>query len=319
MPSQPSPVPAFRRATDPLLNLDHLELMHHFCTVTYETLTPDPSQQEIWRRTGIKIALSFPFLMHELLAIAALHLAHCTPERGNHYYRIATELQNHALSGFNAIEKHVDASNCTAVLMFASLLALHVLADPTRSRGLDSSDYLDHILGCISLMRSVRQLVIKDWWQYLSQSELKPLFVVPQPKQPYDIPEECRELANLTQNSDLSNASIEAYDAAIERLHWVFAMSEVPSQEHSTIRWLLGWPAQLTDKYFELLNERRPEALIILAYYGVLLHFYRTSWAIGNSGALLVKAVCIHTGPYWERWLAWPNRMLESTVEDRQT
>jgi Fungal specific transcription factor domain len=298
-------------ATDPNLNMDHMELLHHFCMVTFETLTPEPAQQEVWQSTAIKLGFSFPFLMHEILAIAALHLAHCRPERQDHYYTKATELQNHALNGFNAIRENVGASNCEAIMLFASLLALHVLADPSRSRGLNSSEYLDHFLGCINLMRGVRNVVISDWWSYLSESDLKPLLQVKQPEQPYNIPDECRELAQLTRNADLSTASIEAYDAAIERLHRSFAVSNVPLQTHSTIRWLLAWPVQLKDGFLELLNERRPEALIILAYYGVLLHFYRDSWAVGDSGTFLVRSINAHTGAYWGRWMAWPNRMIQ--------
>ncbi len=314
--SPPLPQPSSSlKATDPHLNLDHMELLHHFCTVTFETLTPEPAQQRIWQSIAIKFGLSFPFLLHEILAIAALHLAHCKPERQSHYCTKATELQSHALNGFNAIEKNVGVSNCGAIMLFTSLLALHVLADPSRSRGLNFSEYLDHFLGCINLMRGVRQVVIQDWWPYLSESELKPLLTVGDPKKPYLIPDECRELAELTRNPDLGAASIKAYDDAIDRLQWNFAVSEVPSQTHSTIRWLLAWPAQLKDDYLELLNERRPEALIILAYYGALLHFYRGSWAAGDCGAFLIRAVNAHTGPYWGRWMAWPNRIIESTSE----
>lgn len=308
-PREPSPLDA----ADSDLRLDHLELLHHFCTVTFETLTPEPSQQQIWQSTVIKLGLSFPFLMQEILAIAALHLAHCKPQSQSRYYMKATELQCQALTGFQAIQKHVEASNCGAIMIFASLLALHVLADPSRRRGLNFSEYLDHFLSCINLMRGVRHVVITDWWPYLSESELKPLLHVQEPEQPYKIPDACRELAALTRNVKLGPASIKVYDEAIERLHWNFAASGVPLQKHSTIRWVLAWPAQLKDDYLELLNERRPEALVILAYFGVFLHSYQDSWAVGDSGAFLIKAINAHTGPHWRRWMAWPTQILEST------
>jgi Fungal specific transcription factor domain len=311
-PATPLP-PVPITTTDPNLNLEHLELLHHFCTVTYRTLTPEPAQQQIWQTTVIKLGISFPFLMQQILGIAALHLAHCNPDRQSYYHTKSTELQSHALSGFQAIQNHVGASNCGAVLLFVSLLAFHVVADPLRSRGLSFNDYLDHFLGCINLMRGVRPVVITDWWTHLSESELKPLLDVQLPEQPYEIPDECRALAELTGKIEPGSTSIPAYDAAIERLHFTFAASNVQTQSNVTIRWLLAWPVQLTDKYLELLHERRPEALIILAYYGVLLHFHRASWAIGDSGASLIKAVNAHTGPYWERWMAWPNRIVEST------
>ncbi len=236
--------------------------------------------------------------------------AHCKPERRSHYYTKATELQSHALSEFKQVREHVQASNCGAILIFASLLALHVLADPPRRQGLNSSDYLDHFLGCINLMRGVRHMVILDWWSYLNESELKPLLTVEEPEKPYNIPEECRDLTEFTTNSNQGLASIKAYDVAIERLQWTFAASALREQTSSTIRFVMAWPVQLKDDYLELLNERQPEALIILAFYGVLLHFHRASWAIGDSGAFLIRALDAHTGPHSRRWMAWPNRVL---------
>ncbi len=320
----PSPLPpatfpstTFRHdriaATDPDLNLDHLEFIHHWCTMTYRTMTPDPAQQEIWQTTVIKLGLSSPFLMHIILAIASLHLAHCHPEKQSYYCSRSTELQSRALSGFNVIQNQVDASNCAAVLLFVSLLAFHVLADPLRSRGLSFSDYLDHFLRCLDLMRGVRPVVITDWWPYLSESELKPLLHVQQPEEPYNIPDQCRELAHITQATDMGSATIRTYDEAIHCLHWAFAASEGQNQNTATIRWLLAWPALLEDSYLKLLRERRPEALVILAYYGVLLHFHRASWAVGDTGGLLIKAINAHTGPFWERWMAWPNQLIGAT------
>lgn len=302
--------PRPRLAEDPILNLSNMELLHYFCTVTYKTMTLEPAQQLLWQSTSIEIGLSFPFLLYEILAIAALHLAQCRPERQSHYYTQATELQSHALNGFTAAQRKVDSSNCAAILLFSSLLPVHILADRSRTRGIGFGEHLDHFISCVSLMQSVHHIVISDWWQYLKESELKPLLDVPQPNEPYNIPDQCRRLTYLVKNADLGPASIKAYERAVDRLQWIFAASQAPVEQPTTIQWLMGWPAQLTDEYIGLLKERRPEALIILAYYGVLLHFYRKSWAVGDSGSTLIKAIREHTGYHWEEWMAWPNRII---------
>jgi len=67
----------------------------------------------------------------------------------------------------------------------------------------------------------------------------------------------------------------------------------------------------LPEEYVMLLNQRRPEALIILAYYGVVLHSYRKAWAIGDSGAALIKAISAQLGSYWGHWLLWPMQMVD--------
>lgn len=294
-------------------DLVDMELLHHWSTITYTTLSPEPIQQEMWQTTAVKIGLSYPFLLNEILAIAALHLATYRPERQESYCKRAMELQSSALKGFNNVEKQVNQSNCIAILLFSSLIGVHLLADRSGNHDLSFSDYIDHLVNYVGLTRSVHSLVIAEWWPYIHESAIKPLVKMSardvQP--PYNnIPSECRELSDLIHESDLQPYLIKAYNRAIDRLFWLFDIADIPSTTHSTIRWIIAWPVQLPEEYIVLLQQRRPEALIILAYYGVFLHCYRTAWAVGESGATLVHAVDAQLGSYWRRWLRWPMQVV---------
>ncbi|KAL8937180.1 MAG: hypothetical protein Q9216_004554 [Gyalolechia sp. 2 TL-2023] len=299
-------------ARSDLVDIGSIELLHHWYTVTHLTMTPDPDQQEMWKNTAVKYGLSYPFLLHEILALTALHKAMNEPERQDFYLTRATKLQSDALQRFRDV-KRTDESNCIPVFLFSSLLGVHLLADRSRTQGLNFGDYLDHILGCISILRSVMNMVLREWMPYFKASDISPLIRSPNPQAPYDsIPRECHSLNTLIGESDLGPSSVKAYTAAIDRLFWLFAITEVPSVTHDTARWAIGWPVQLPDEYITLLNQRRPEALIILAYYGVVLHFYRKSWTIGGTGASLIRAVSAQLGSFWERWLAWPLQIIDS-------
>ncbi|KAL8781676.1 MAG: hypothetical protein Q9213_005893 [Squamulea squamosa] len=278
-------------------------------------MTDDPDQQLIWQTTAISIAFSYPFLLDQLLAISALHMAICRPDARSSWHTRATELQSRALNGFNNLENQVDESNCVVVLLFSALVGSHLLGDRSRIHTLvSSSDYLDHLVSCVTLMRSVRSLVLTNHTPFLRRSPIRSLMMTRNPQSPYDgIPDECRHLIDLVKQSDLGPSSIEAYDAAIDRLFWLFDLTDVPNKVHDTPRSVFAWPVQLTDGYTSLLNQRRPEALIILAYYGVILHFYRKAWCIGDSGASLVRAIHAQIGSYWGRWLQWPMDMVASS------
>lgn len=289
-----------------LVDIGSIELLHHWYTATHAAMTPEPDQQEMWKTTAVRYGLSYPFLLHEILALAALHKATYEPERQDVHLTRSTELQSDALQRFRDVKK-TDESNCIPVFLFSALLGVHLLADRSRTQGLSFGEYLEHILGCISLLRSVMKLVLREWTPYFKASDISPLIRGPNPQPPYDnIPRECHSLNALIEESDLGPSSINAYNAAIDRLFWLFSLTDVPSATHDTARWAVGWPVQLPDEYIVLLNQRRPEALIILAYYGVVLHFYRKAWTIGDTGASLIKAVSAQVGSFWERWLAWP-------------
>ncbi|KAL8720539.1 MAG: hypothetical protein Q9225_002609 [Loekoesia sp. 1 TL-2023] len=280
--------------------------------MTSATMTPELDQREMWKTIAVRYGLSHPFLLHGILALTALHMATCRPERRDFYMTRATELQNDALKRFRDVQK-TDDSNCIPVFLFSSLLGVHLLADRSRTQGLDFNEYLDHVLGCIGLLRSVMKLVLREWTPFFKESDISPLIRSPNPQPPYDnIPSECHGLNDLIQESDLGPSSIATYNAAIDRLFWLFALAEVPSVNHNTARWAIGWPVLIPDEYIMLLNQRRPEALIILAYYGVVLHFYREAWTIGDTGASLIRAVNAQVGSFWERWLAWPLQVINS-------
>ncbi|KAL8713178.1 MAG: hypothetical protein Q9220_002699 [cf. Caloplaca sp. 1 TL-2023] len=294
-------------------DLHDMQLLHHYCTDTYKTMTNDPEQQHMWQTTAVRIGFSYPFLLNEMLAIAALHKAACNPSQQDFYYTRATQLQSHALNGFNRMQRDVDESNCVPVLLFSALLGAHLLGDRSRIHGLGPGEHLDHILSCVRLMRSVSKLVLKDWTPFLQESEIAPLMKSENPQPPYAIPSEYRALDTLIQQSDLGQTSLNAYTAAIDRLYWLIALIDVPNTEPDTPRSILAWPVQLSDDYMLLLEQRRPEALIILLHYGVVLHYCRQAWAIGDSGALLIRAIEAQLGSYWKPWLQWPLQVIGSS------
>ena len=293
-------------ASDPGLNLRHLELLHHYVTATYTTFSDEDHVQEVWKVAVVRVALAHPYLMYEILAISALHFAFLHPDISASYFTEATELQTQSLHSFNSVQRGIDASNCAPVLLFTSLLALHVLADPSRTASLDSNQYLDHVIHCIMLMRNVQKLVIHEWYDHLKDTELKPMFEVREASESYQVPPPCLELAKLIDTPDLGEEAKEAYALAIDRLNWIYATSDFPHQHYTTVRWILAWPIQLTAAYQERLDQRRPEALVILAYFAAILQVYRKCWAVGDSGYFMVRAISSALGPHWAKWMEWP-------------
>lgn len=280
-------------------------------TQTHLTFADEDHQQEIWRVVIIREALCYPFLMHQVLAVSALHLGNTTASRSEHYYHRATQLQSAAMTGFYALQGFVDRQSCVAILIFSSLLGLHVLADRSRTESLDNNGIIDHFLHCIRLMRGVSVLVVQDWLDTIKQRpEIAPLLGPSQ--RPSDIPEEISHLKSLLSHpGKLGDEAVMAYTRAIDSLGWMYAGSGVPQRTYRNVRWIMAWSLHSTSQYLDLVAERRPEALIILAYYAALLHFH-DSWMVGQTGPLIIKAINAHLGNYWSRWMQWPNSLVDA-------
>lgn len=308
-------VPVPQHSSDGGLNIGHLELFHHFLTETTLALSDEPITLNVWTRVVPRYGFRFPFLMYELLAIGALHLGHVRPDSRRHYYDRATELQNSAMARFHALEMKVDESNAGAVLVFSSLLSLQVVADPTPTSGLTSLGYIDHFIQCIKLMQGTRLLVVENLWQSVtSDSDLLPLCEAEHstPVNSGRVPDEVRQLNKLLDGMDPSNEASSVYEQPIERLQWFYSLSDVPKVTYSIPRWSLGWPVTLKTGFVGMLNEKRSEALVILAYYGVLLHFHRESWVIGDTGRRLVNAIREQLAGHWDAWMQWPVTIVNS-------
>lgn len=71
--------------------------------------------------------------------------------------------------------------------------------------------------------------------------------------------------------------------------------------------------------FVDAVEAGKPEALAILAYFYVALHFCRDIWLIGNSGQFLLTSVATHLnqlGPEWSAWLEKPCQMLRESLEE---
>jgi hypothetical protein len=59
--------------------------------------------------------------------------------------------------------------------------------------------------------------------------------------------------------------------------------------------------------FIDLVAERQPEALVILSYFGALLHMNREVWAFGSSGMYIIDSIASYLDDSWGDWLHWPN------------
>lgn len=305
----PSPDPAPADTFGEGYTIEHLELFHHFEHSLVHDLNPfKPATDAMMRRT-VTESFSFPFLMDELLALSAAHRSSLMSDaaRKETYLAEATRLQTRGLSRFNAVQAELSDENCVAVFMYSALLGLHVLFDTFSLRS-DFDAVMAKLVQCLSLHGGIRVIAATSWDKIHGElmggdeSHLVPL----EPVKPDD---ECAPVWALLEQCDLSDEEKGDCQKATQALQFIFSR-----RERSSLRGALAiqeWAVRVPAGYIGLLNQRRPEAMVVLAYYAVLLHRDRDCWAIGDTGSYLIRAVTRHLGERWARWLEWPNGVLE--------
>ena len=292
----------------------HFTLLRHFETQLVRAMGLSSPETEAMIHLTVREALNLPFLMDELLAVSAAHKSTLSEAGLRDYYRIeATRLQTRALTQFNAAMPDISDENCLAVFLFSTFLGQHVLFDTFSSHG-DLATVLDKLVQCLSVHRGIAIIAGRSWPAI--RKYMPPEFSEEAERQmpAFDADHrgtECARLLELLDRSELSPPSRQACCAAVGALQQMIS-SQQAVQAPSSRRLIAvqQWPVRVPEGYIALLAQRRPEALVILAYYAVLVHQARDFWVVGDAGRFLIQSISQHLGSYWAEWLEWPNHKL---------
>ncbi|KAL4882402.1 hypothetical protein BJY04DRAFT_187007 [Aspergillus karnatakaensis] len=325
----------------PSVNKLHLELFHHFVSHILSLFCLDHHLSSAYSSLEMtKCILSAPFLMNEILAFAALHLSIVHPLQQRFYHHHAAELQTHALTEFNnGANIEINADTCLPIFLFSSILALHMLCDKLLFRADDFGDFLQDFVQSLRLHRGVRA-VTNQSWPLLLQSPLKSLLEAEQlalDGKHVTPGTECSTLLTLTNSAStptsssnsnstkLDTPTLNTYRETIKSLQLAFdASGRVSTTNHpfkspfSAAGAIISWPVIIPPRYIDLLEEKRPESLAILAHFGALLHLHRSMWTFGDSGKYVVQSVAEYLGDGWKEWVRWPVEVVQREEDEQQ-
>jgi hypothetical protein len=299
--------------------------MHHYSTTTYCTLTDKAPLHPIWQLAIPKHALLHPFLMHGLLALAALHLCQdFSPPERSLYTELASTHQNQALTVYITQLQSITEGNCHALFAFSSILAaLSYAFLQTPLIGVVGDAYVENIVEVFDLLVGATAIAVeaREWLKQgnLSQmltparsvldhdasllsDDLRKAFEalleranhLPSSQDQYDGLQESNSSAYIRKDS--------LYASSIRRMIVTFSLQDCRAPELSDV---IGWPVFLDPSYISLLKKRDSMALVILAYYGAGLHAFNDVWWLRGLGARLVRAVSDIVDDSWHPYLRW--------------
>ncbi|OQU97890.1 hypothetical protein CLAIMM_03760 [Cladophialophora immunda] len=289
-------------------NIVHFQLLYH----VGDRLSSDaqqfiPKGQELFK-SSVREAFTAAYLMDALIAVAAAHKSTLPGEDQAFYQTEAMRLLTRSLTKFNA-QHEITEDYAMAAFLYTMLLGQLVLFD-IFSHGEDLASILDRFAHCMKLHHGIRKVVAPVWHKvqpilggcYLAEWVSDGVPSLGEPNS------ECSPLWELLGRSDFSASPRQAYSSSIEALQMMFDYTRGrPTNRMMAVQeWLVRVPMDFVD----LVSQRRPEALIILAYYAVLLHRARGFWAIGGAGRFLIRSISSYLGEYWLQWLEWPNEVL---------
>ncbi len=266
----------------------------------------------LWLVAIPQLALSYEFLMHGLLALSALHLSTLQPARKSELVRVATMAESKALPTFRDMVSRNEPGNISAVFAFAGFVIPYVVA---QSAWLDAPmaeipcrnkpHWLLMARGLIDLMRVN--------WSALEQGPFGPLLertATPHIKSWNPDDKQYAKMHGMLKRNEETREDEEralvVLEGAVEELRRAACLPYAPNIVVTVQSAVYFWPGTVSQEYIELVYDRRPEALVILAHYCVLLKQIHWIWYLKDVGLNMLAAIQRELDAKWRPWIQWP-------------
>lgn len=311
-PPTPDQIPYFDKytnnsETDEANNwIRDLELMHQWTSSTSLTLCGLEEVKYIWQIVVPKEAIAQKFLMHEILAFSALHLAHLRPDQARAYSVLSDHHQGIAVNTIrNLLSSTITSENCNALFAASAIITLTGFA----SNFTETAPPLDDILDLFLLIRGMHG-ILKSAWDKIMQGPLARIIKSGLDPPPQPLLEEllCHvEDLKSCLDSKLVRSDVQSLCMdTIANFHESVDMATHHSDGRE-LRVVFTWPIKLSPDFMLLLRQNEPFALALLAHYCVILHCAEEKyWFIRGWGSKVVKAIANSIDPAWEQCIRWP-------------
>ena len=279
-----------------------------------------PGTTHIVVNIALKTVTTTPFVLDQLLAVAAAHLSHqCPQSQVNPLRQQAAELQTRALASYTNISKGItdEMQHCMERLLFISLLSLQVHHDHFQYHTTTFLTFIDRFARSVEFYHGILLTSPRQYGYIATQSDLAPCLATTRNARALMVKgNECDILHQqlLEQNKD---PTLTAEDRAtiaetIENLQASFdmgrAIADVPNSQHPAASFSTLAPKG----YVTMLRNCRPEALVMMSWHGVLLHRAKTFWVYLDSGEWIIRAVADFLGNKFSDCLRFPLRVVDT-------
>ncbi|KAH6972886.1 C6 zinc finger domain-containing protein [Ilyonectria sp. MPI-CAGE-AT-0026] len=287
-----------------------LELMHHWSTHTHSTLPRAKDANNVWQFEVPKIAIKHQFLMNQLLALSAFHLAYLNPGQRHVYALRASQHQDHAVRLMRTALAEITAENCDALFAASLLCSFGGFSGVTnQTNGLEPS--VDDILDIFLLTRGIDS-VLKTEEDNISKGALHEFFGLPKhpvPSMPAGLQALLDKLIDLQlqlethQLDDHIQALVGAeIISLISCIHYANATAPMPE-----VRIVSTWPMHFNPDFITLLRQRHPAAVALLAYFCVVVRITEsTFWFMKGWGLGVARSIANTIDPLWNSIIEWP-------------
>ncbi|MCJ1273499.1 hypothetical protein MMC21_001291 [Puttea exsequens] len=301
------------------ITLEDLGLMHLYSISTWHSLDDVPEVREIWQELVPQEAVSQPYLMHGLLAMAALHKISLGVVDSAHYLALAMKHHSLALAKSKLELENISEHNCHALFAFSAITAIYTLALPVSQNAVMMEDPVKKIASTAIMMRGSSTIVqshLDDIRNGKYGILVRSDFHSDNLSMPRQMAAVLSDLKTQVRLHDKDQSNLTGCSLAFERLRICFVNMHFDPEAHTisvdsrdrAVMW--SFLATVDTEFISLLFANEPMALILLAHYAVLLHSLNGMWWCRGWGISLIRSISGLLGKDWEPTLRWPMKQI---------
>ena len=314
--STPEVIMSSPQILDLQINQIQMKLLHTYSTSTCYTLARTIPVQTVWRVNVPQIAFSSDYVMHTVLALAALHVAYCQPEHKQTYINYALQLHEAALRKATLVLPNLTDDNCVELYTFAAVSCFVQYAKP-RPDGPPLIAGDDEQSDFMMISRGTRTILdcVKDR-EVLQSSIVGPLFSLgirrrsARDAMPRKTHNSLAALRLLITESISDPTAIDIYTSAIEELERAIPHDMSMEKTGWEVSDILHWLYLVSDEYVDLLSQRTPQAMIIFGYFCAFLKDIESAWWMKGWSFYLISRIYYALDEDSRIWLQWPMEQL---------
>lgn len=258
--------------------------------------------------------MQHPFLMHEMLAFSALHLAFQQPQQRRAYYALGIHHQDLAIKQVSKALPTLSPENSGAMFATSAVISLSTFAstgldalDPnTKSRPVmeDLMDIFALQQGMYSVLRQTHEHVLKGIFGLFLSDANEPLREAPILG---DILSHLPGLTSFIESQALDPDICSEVLQHLASLKGCLQYAMNPCSPTRELRFLFLWPIHHTPRFCAMLRQKESPALAVLAHYAVA---FRTTdsfyWFLDGWAERIIEAIAEAIEPSWRPAIQWP-------------
>jgi hypothetical protein len=332
-PGKPTSNALAKRSAEPSLNpslsspelgslrILEMQLIHQWVTETCSTMSAAqvPAIHDMWGVSVPQMAFEYEPLLHTILALGAAHRATLLPQQASSLRLVYHGYIDSAIRQHRPTFEDLNSATTEAVCVNTLLLQLYTLF--LRSE-LSNLPY-DPPVMWLTLAHGIR-IVMSVVYDRLvaNNSPLCALFfAAPQVWKSLDHTENIYDgslkplqfLLHYRQEDDcLDTATLKVYEEAVAYIERFYISVQKGKPGYILRRIFSGFSPVVPQAFIGFVAERRPRALVILAYLFALIKEHEDVWWLRGIPEREVYGINSIVPPQWERMMIWPLHVIST-------